>query len=804
MPHTVDQTPCQTSQTSLMNSNNKNSTSFFKKNKLSILIATGFLAFSCFQPAFATTPSFWRETGYLYQANQTPVRKVLEDFSNQFGVMLELSPAVKGTIDGRISSNSAVEFLDRLALTRKFRWFVYANTLYISPMQDNLIETITAENDSISDLRQVLIGIGLFEPRFGWAEMNDAQSVIVTGPAEYVKLVKKVLGRKDVPKSDLEVMIFRLRYANAEDREIQYRNKTVVTQGVTTILKNLLQDKPGIGQRSDLSAGVRQPLANSRNGSNNNSNNANLASNQGGLNNQGASAGLPKPPSNPFSFLNNNSNDPNQDNSLDRRTASEGSDELPSYILPPLPVNKKERRSPIVESDARLNAVIIRDDPSKRDYYQRLIDQFDVAPKMVEIEAMILDINRTKMRDIGIDWGVRAGNTQVGVSGLANAALSFNPATKGASLLIRNLDKFYASVRALEQNGDAYILAKPTILTMDNLGAVLDLSQTAYISLVGERVADVLPVTAGTMLKVTPRVINENNQQKVHLLVDIEDGSIQQKEGSSTPSVQKSTISTQAIIDENQALVIGGYQSQSNNRYQQKVPVLGDIPFFGRLFTTTQNNDANKERLFVIVPRAVARRYNAQTMQADYQLPNQNNQNNMMEGQNSTPFTTPFNQKGQGQVLPSSNNYNNSSNYNNSNNYNAAPLPSSSNPPSLPSNKPMMNQEVVQAAPKNSTRVEQKPVSQVAISQIPAAQFVQSSQATPAKTEERVIREPKNKTTGYGTVIEGAPSQVIRNRQITATQQSTINNPNQVVNPAAKAAPAVQKKDIKDVTERGR
>jgi type III secretion protein C len=754
--------------------------SLFRLLKRSTVLAACAFALSI-SSAQAATPSFWRETGYLYQANKTPIRKVLEDFSNQFGVMLEMSPQVKGTIDGRISSNSAVEFLDRLALTRKFRWFVYSNTLYISPMQDNLIETLSAENDNVQDLRQVLVGIGLFEPRFGWAEMNDAQSVIVTGPTEYVRLVKKILGRKEVQKSDLEVMIFRLRYANAEDREIQYRNKTIVTQGVATILRNLLQDKKSpVSASNDLSAGVRSPFASGGSGRN-----AGLSSNTGGMGNSmnsmaGGGAGpLPKPPSNPFSFLNQNSNDPNQDNSLDRRVAVEGNDELPSYVLPPLPGKKDKKTSPIVESDARLNAVIIRDDPSKRDYYQRLIDQFDVAPKMVEIEAMILDINRTKMKDIGIDWGVRAGNTQLAGSALANAALNFNPATKGATLLIRNLDKFYASVRALEQNGDAYILAKPTVLTMDNLGAVLDLSQTAYISLVGERVADVLPVTAGTMLKVTPRVINEANQQKVHLLVDIEDGTVQQKEGSSTPSVQKSTISTQAIIDENQALVIGGYQSQSNNRFQQKVPVLGDIPFLGRLFTTTQNNDANKERLFVIVPRAIARRYNSQTMQADYMTPNNEPTNSVANQGTAMPLSENI---GGGQILPKRNDMNR--------------FDSPARPPiSLPAN------------PASSIPAASVPQNVEPLRQLPAqAQYTQPAQRPQITLPQSNSTRSKNNasenaTTGYGTIIEGAPSQAIRNRQLMATQQSNITNPNQVANPNPTVKPA-EKKDLNETLRR--
>jgi hypothetical protein len=266
----------------------------------------------------------------------------------------------------------------------------------------------------------------------------------------------------------------------------------------------------------------------------------------------------------------------------------------------------------MVEADVRMNAVIIRDDSSKKEYYQALINEFDQSPKMVEIEAMIIDINRSKLKDLGIDWTVKAGKTSIGVSAVTSGSsldVLNNALGAGSSILVRNIENFYGRIRALEQDGEAYVLAKPSIITIDNLGAVLDLNRTAYIRLIGERVADVMPVTAGTLLKVTPRVINEGGSVRVHLVVDIEDGELQEVEGSATPSVQRSTISTQAIIEENQALVIGGYQSQTDNRSRQRVPVLGDIPVLGSLFTRSNNTNSNKERIFIIVPRAMARNY---------------------------------------------------------------------------------------------------------------------------------------------------------------------------------------------------
>ena len=71
-----------------------------------------------------------------------------------------------------------------------------------------------------------------------------------------------------------------------------------------------------------------------------------------------------------------------------------------------------------------------------------------------------------------------------------DSAAKLSPGTLGLSWA-----SLAARVRALQSRGAANILSQPSILTADNLGAMIDLSETFYISLRGERVATVTPVT---------------------------------------------------------------------------------------------------------------------------------------------------------------------------------------------------------------------------------------------------------------------------------------------------------------------
>jgi type III secretion protein C len=159
----------------------------------------------------------------------------------------------------------------------------------------------------------------------------------------------------------------------------------------------------------------------------------------------------------------------------------------------------------------------------------------------------------------------------------------------------------------MEREGQAHVIAKPSVLTLENLVAVLDLSQTVYIRATGERVASIEPVTAGMLLRVTPRVVKDKQSTQVHLTVDIEDGKVLPAQAGSdgTPEVQRSTISTQAVLLDRQSLIIGGYDTTSSANSDNAVPGVSRIPLIGALFSGKSNLQQSRQRLFILTPRLV-------------------------------------------------------------------------------------------------------------------------------------------------------------------------------------------------------
>lgn len=548
----------------------------------------------------AGVPPAWKDGGYSMEADNMTVRAVLEEFGRTYGVRVQMSSGAARRVKGRLKADSGLDFLNRLAASHNLRWFVYNATLYVGAGTDNTSERMQVGENAVQDAKSALVGLGLFDERFGWGELPDEGVVIVSGPRAYVELTREVLmpiALKDRVRGR-QVMLFRLKYASAMDRTINSRGKTETIAGIRTILSNLmLGPHGGTGEKVTGPGGFDAASAKrSRTGPNG----------RGESRQVGQEAGPAFVPL--FAAPGANGRNPISGGGAGAvHSDAGGHSDQPKD-------NHKE--PPRIEADPTLNAIMIYDDVAKRDMYEKLIKQLDVKPRQVEIEALIVDIERSKLAEIGLEWGVRAGTTNAVVNGTGAESSGIELPLQGATLLISNVARFYARLKAMESRGEARVLATPSVLTLDNVAAVLDLSQTAYVSLVGERVADMSDITAGTMLRVIPRIIDDDGNIRVRLEVDIEDGSLNTdsnaggsgKSGSASAgllgtSVTRSTINTQAIIDAQQTLVIGGYRAESLMRNRQKVPVLGDLPVFGGLFRSETKSNSTRERLFLITPR---------------------------------------------------------------------------------------------------------------------------------------------------------------------------------------------------------
>ena len=507
--------------------------------------------------ALAAIPAEWKNTAYAYEAQHKPVREVLEDFAQTFGTQLQVEGLLEGNVNGKIRANTPQSLLDRLGVEHRFQWYMYNNTLYISTLDQQESARLEVSSETIADLKQALTDIGLLDSRFGWGELPEDGVVLVSGPKVYIEQIKRFSSQRRSADEKQSVLSYPLKFASAADRQMEYRNEKITIPGVATMLRGLLEPRSTSTFSAQAQRSITQPAF--------------------------ITPVVPRL-SNPLL---------GQMLGSTATTGLNGSTDTGMSITPRAPVSPARIR---VEADLRNNAILIYDVPERQAMYRELITQLDVARKLVEIDAIILDIERTQLREFGVKWGFQNSR----FSGTSNL-ISGN-----AQLTIENRGRFDAEIRALEAKGLATMVSNPSVLTLENQPAVIDFNRTQYLTS-GRQNATILPITVGTGFQVVPRVITSRGGHQIQLLVDIEDGNFE--DANPTPGsfdVRRGKVSTQAIMAEKRSLVIGGFHVTESIDKHSKVPLLGDIPLLGKaLFSSTERQNNRRERLFILTPRVI-------------------------------------------------------------------------------------------------------------------------------------------------------------------------------------------------------
>jgi len=125
------------------------------------------------------------------------------------------------------------------------------------------------------------------------------------------------------------------------------------------------------------------------------------------------------------------------------------------------------------------------------------------------------------------------------------------------------------------------------------------------VRVAGDQEVDLFDVSAGVVLRVTPHIVEDDEKTRIKLAVDIEDGGFSDTSVDGIPVVRKSTINTQAVINKDESLLIGGYYYEVDSKSVRMVPCLGGIPALGYLFKQEEATKTRTKRVFLITPKII-------------------------------------------------------------------------------------------------------------------------------------------------------------------------------------------------------
>jgi type IV pilus secretin PilQ/predicted competence protein len=276
-------------------------------------------------------------------------------------------------------------------------------------------------------------------------------------------------------------------------------------------------------------------------------------------------------------------------------------------------------------ADDRSNTLIIRDIPATFPVIDNLLRQLDRKSKQVEIEARVVEADRSFDREIGTILGAQgsvvnskgvATNTFGGDPLVASATgsttastiplLTNLPASAPSSGIqyTLNAGKFAldATIDALESKGVGKLLSQPKIITQNNeKGTAKDGTKIPVQTVVNNTVS-VQFVDVVLEIDVTPQITADGT---VYMDVTVENDQIDNgiPEIQGIPAITTQSVETKVTVNDGATVVLGGMYVTNQQTQINDVPVIGSVPIIGNLFKHTIVSSKSDELFFFITPR---------------------------------------------------------------------------------------------------------------------------------------------------------------------------------------------------------
>ena len=171
-----------------------------------------------------------------------------------------------------------------------------------------------------------------------------------------------------------------------------------------------------------------------------------------------------------------------------------------------------------------------------------------------------------------------------------------------------------AKINFLKKNGAAQVLSEPSVLCTNNKESEIYVGQVRSIltsSAAGDNKNDQVRNNysredIGITLKVKPR-LSSNNKVALEIEANIEDVDLSDSVAVDRPTTTKRKVTSNAIVDNGQTIILGGLMKSSNSESVNKIPLLGDIPLIGTLFRT-KGNDTRKINVVIYLTPYIVRK----------------------------------------------------------------------------------------------------------------------------------------------------------------------------------------------------
>ena len=266
--------------------------------------------------------------------------------------------------------------------------------------------------------------------------------------------------------------------------------------------------------------------------------------------------------------------------------------------------------------EERLLLVYDQNDPESLEKLVNVIQtQVDVAAQQIVIEALVIELNTSTLRDLGVEFSGSQKNLET----------SFERGNNGSDLPFTFLFSrngfadflsFKGKLEALAQSGKAEVLSSPSVLVLNDRQARIQVGQQVPVvrstTTASSTSSSVEYFPIGIVLNLRPRISPDGEEVTMQIetiISSISESSNQSAGGSNqvafAPVVDNRTVETFVRVAEGTPFIIGGLLSTSKADRRVGLPILSSIPILGRLVSREQVDRDQREVIVVITPHIV-------------------------------------------------------------------------------------------------------------------------------------------------------------------------------------------------------
>ncbi len=278
-----------------------------------------------------------------------------------------------------------------------------------------------------------------------------------------------------------------------------------------------------------------------------------------------------------------------------------------------------------IKIDYELNSFLISGPAANINRFRKFLKEIDKPVPVILIEVMLIEVRKTASVETGISWGIgdEPVTTQGKIFPESNLTLGANTVNKiiggfdgfGSFNIGKVVPEFFATIKAMEENGNLKIRSTPKLSTLNGHRANLSIGETTYYVVTNQNffgsqipttseVRNYHPIDAELAVSIKP-LVSGNGQVTLEINVIQSDFSGERIEDEAPPGLTSREFSSIIRMQDQDLAVLGGLEEKIKNDSGTGVPLLARIPIIKWLFSKRKREDSKQKLTILIKPTVI-------------------------------------------------------------------------------------------------------------------------------------------------------------------------------------------------------